>query len=145
MVRFCERHFQLYSGALPVLRGRYPEKDSDVVAGKSSSGPLPEPGHRLPEPLLDGVLRVIPKRLPRPGDIGERVPDVARARRLVDGVAPRAGEVREHRRKLVEADPAAAGDVEDALGIALHRPDIRLDHIGDEGEVAGLPPVAIDD
>jgi hypothetical protein len=50
----------------------------------SSYARIPEPRHRLPEPLLDRVPGIIPERLPGPADVGERVPDVARARRLVD-------------------------------------------------------------
>jgi len=99
----------------------------------------------VPEPLLDRELRIIPKRLPRARDVGERVPDVARARRLVDGVAAGADDLHKGGCKLVKADPAAAGDVEGPPGIALHRLDVRLDHVGDEGEVTGLLPVAVDD
>ena len=115
------------------------------TSSSPSSHPLPEPRHRLPEPLLDRVPGIIPERLPGPGDVGERVPDVARTWRLVDGIAPGADDIHKGGCKLVEADPAAAGDVKGPPDVALHRPDVRLDHVGDEGEVAGLLPVAVDD
>jgi len=116
-----------------------------LAAGEPPLSPLPEPGHRLPEPLLNKVLRIILKRLPRARDIGERVPDVARTRRLVDGVALCAGDLHKDRCKVVQVDPVAICNVEGPRGTALHRPDVRLDHVGDEGEVAGLLPVAVDD
>ncbi len=111
----------------------------------ASSRPLPEPRYRLPESLLDWVLRVVPEGLAGPADVGERVPDVACTRRLIDGLAPGAGEVHQDGRELIQTDPAAAGDVEDPPGVALHRSDVRLHHVGDEGEVARLSPVTVDD
>lgn len=79
-------------------------------------------------------------------DVGVGVVHVARTRVVVDGVDVGAEQVVEGVDEFVDGDAAATADVERFAGdVALGGEDVRLDGVIDEGEVAGLLAVAVDD
>ena len=116
-----------------------------VPARRRLPAAVTKPRHRLAEPFVERRARREIEGLPGTGYIGERVPYVPRPRRFVYRPAVYADNPREVRGKFVEADPAAPGDIEDAGGITLHRPDVRPDDVRNEDEIPGLPSVAVDD
>lgn len=116
---------------------------------------FPVPLHRFPQPLLHGVLRIIPQQVAGLVDIGQRVGNVARTVGTVKDL--HLGDLRIELRKiffqishkLIQGCALAVGGIVDGIEGrrigGLHGEDVHQDHIVDVGEVATVLTVAVDD
>ena len=116
---------------------------------------FPVPFHGFLQPLMHGVLRIIPQQVAGLVDIGQRVGNVARTVGAVKDI--HLGDLRIELRKiffqishkLIQRGALAVGGIVDGIEGrrigGLHGEDVHQDHIVDVGEVATVLTVAVDD
>src|SRR3954447_9713940 len=89
------------------------------------------------EALAQLHRRLIAEVMPRPREVGEGVPDVARPWRGVDRLEVAVDELAQLGKELVEGDRLAAGHVVDPSrrDVGVHGQHVGLDDVLDIGEV----------
>ena len=127
-------------------QGAHPSPDARLVRGfPGVVGSIPLVGP--PEALLEENGWLVAEDFPRAADFRLGVADVAIARGFVFGQKIFPGDFSQQVENMVERNTGAGANVKDfserAGGFAGE--EIGLDGVFDEGEVAGLLAVAIDD
>ena len=104
------------------------------------------PLQRAAQAFFERDDRLVAQNLARPGDVRLGVAHVPCPRGRVLRLHGAAQHRRHRRAQLVDADPAADGDVDDLATRPRRRAGAQdaVDHVRDVGEIPGLPAVALD-